>query len=254
MGVLQRIALCYGLAALLVYYTRLRGVVVFSIVALLGYWALLNYFGSNGDPYSLAHNAVTHFDIWVMGSVHLYMGEGVPFEPEGLLSTLPATVNVLAGYMVGRYIQKNGSSLKSVLLLLLVGALFIFVGFLWDDIFPINKKIWTSSYVLATVGISTCCLSALMYIIEVASFRNWTYFFEVFGKNPLILYVLSGILVRIMSVIFIAGVTSKQWVFESFFVDTFPSKWDSFLFALTFTALIWMIGYVMDKKSIYIKV
>jgi predicted acyltransferase len=182
------------------------------------------------------------------------MGEGVPFEPEGLLSTLPATVNVLAGYMVGRYIQKNGSTMKSVLLLLLVGALFIFVGFLWDTIFPINKKIWTSSYVLATVGISTCCLSALMYIIEVASLRNWTYFFEVFGKNPLILYVLSGILVRIMLVIFIAGVTSKQWVFESFFVDNFPPKWDSLLFALVFTALIWMIGYVMDKKRIYIKV
>jgi len=182
------------------------------------------------------------------------MGEGVPFDPEGLLSTLPASVNVLAGYGVGRYIQQRGNKSSTVFTLVAIGVLFILSGFLWDTVFPINKKIWTSSYVLVTVGISTCALAVLMYLIEVLTIRKWTYFFEVFGRNPLILYVLSGVFVRLMSVVYIGETNSKQWLFESFFLGIFPPKWDSLLFALGFMLVIWLIGVAMDRRRIYIKV
>jgi predicted acyltransferase len=254
MGVLQRIALCYAVAAVVIYYGKISGAFIFSLLALLGYWGIMYFFGQGGDPYSLTSNAATMVDRLLLGESHLYMGEGVPFDPEGLLSTLPAIVNVLAGYGVGRYIQQKGNRPSTVLTLLVVGALLILVGFLWDTVFPINKKIWTSSYVLVTVGISTCALAALMYVIEVLSLRKWTYFFEVFGRNPLILYVLSGVFVRIMSVVFIQGITSKQWLFDSFFLGIFPPNWDSLLFALGFMLFIWVIGYVMDRRKIYIKV
>jgi predicted acyltransferase len=254
MGVLQRIALCYAVAALVVYYGKRNAALIFSILALPGYWWLMYFFGMGGDPYSLETNAATRFDMWVLGASHLYMGEGVPFEPEGLLSTLPATVNVLAGYLVGWYIQKKGSTSSTVWTLVVVGALSLIVGYIWDMVFPINKKIWTSSFVLVTVGISTCALAGLMYLIEVLSLKKWTYFFEVFGRNPLILYVLSGVFVRIMLLIYIQGVTSKQWIFDSFFLGTFPPKWDSLLFAVIFMGVIWLIGYIMDRKKIYVRV
>lgn len=254
MGVLQRIALCYAVAAVVIYYGKISGMVVFSLLALLGYWGIMYFFGVDGDPFSITSNAATLVDRLLLGESHLYMGEGVPFEPEGLLSTLPATVNVLAGYGVGRFIQQKGNRPTTVLALLAIGALVILIGFLWDSVFPINKKIWTSSYVSVTVGISTFALAVLMYLIEVLSLRKWTYFFEVFGRNPLILYVLSGVFVRLMGVIFIQGVTSKQWLFESFFLGIFPPKWDSLLFALGFMLVIWLIGYAMDRKKIYIKV
>lgn len=254
MGVLQRIALCYAMAAVVIYYGKINGAILFSVITLLGYWCIMYFFGLGGDPYSLISNAATLVDKFLLGEAHLYMGEGFPFEPEGLLSTLPATVNVLAGYVVGRYIQQKGNRSSTVLALVGIGLLSIAFGYIWDIVFPINKKIWTSSYVLVTVGISTCALAALMYLIEVLTLKNWTYFFEVFGRNPLILYVLSGVFVRLMGVIYIQDLTSKQWLFESFFLTTFPPKWDSFLFALGFMLVIWLIGFVMDRKKIYIKV
>lgn len=254
MGVLQRIALCYALAAIVVYYGKLSGAVVYSVLALFGYWAIMYFFGMGIDPYSLSTNAATIIDRFLLGESHLYMGEGVPFDPEGLLSTLPASVNVLAGYGVGRYIQQRGNKSSTVLTLVAIGVLFILSGFLWDTVFPINKKIWTSSYVLVTVGISTCALAVLMYLIEVLAIRKWTYFFEVFGRNPLILYVLSGVFVRLMSVVYIGETNSKQWLFESFFLGIFPPKWDSLLFALGFMLVIWLIGVAMDRRRIYIKV
>lgn len=254
MGVLQRIALCYAMAAIVIYYGKFSGAVIYSVLALFGYWGIMYFFGFGADPYSLSSNAATIVDRFLLGESHLYMGEGVPFDPEGLLSTLPATVNVLAGYGLGRYIQQKGNRPSTVLVLLAIGALLILLGFLWDTVFPINKKIWTSSYVLVTVGISTCVLAVLMYLIEVLTLKKWTYFFEVFGRNPLILYVLSGVFVRLMGVIYIEGMTSKQWLFDSLFFGIFPPKWDSLLFALVFMLVIWLIGFAMDRKRIYIKV
>src|SRR5690606_37111160 len=102
--------------------------------------------------------------------------------PEGLLSTLPAIVNVIAGYVAGIFIQKSGNNLTTVWKLVLAGLAFVVVGEVWNLVFPINKPIWTSSYVMLTIGWSLVLIGALIWIIEVVKLKAWTYFFEVFGK------------------------------------------------------------------------
>ena len=107
MGVLQRIALCYFFASLLIHYLKPRAVVAVSAFLFLLYWVILLLFGDSSQPYSLLGNAGLYFDKWLMGTNHLYHGEGIPFDPEGWLSTLPAIVNVVAGYFAGRFIQQK---------------------------------------------------------------------------------------------------------------------------------------------------
>ncbi len=118
-GVLQRIALCYGIAALLFYYLKPKTVVLISVVLLFVYWILLYVLGNPVAPLSLEGNAVLRIDRWLLGDKHLYHGEGVAFDPEGLLSTLPAIGNVVGGYMVGKHIREKGSSYEGLSMLLL---------------------------------------------------------------------------------------------------------------------------------------
>ncbi|MEO7768150.1 MAG: heparan-alpha-glucosaminide N-acetyltransferase domain-containing protein, partial [Ferruginibacter sp.] len=146
-GVLQRIALCYGIAALLFYYLKPRTVLVIGIALLFIYWALLYWLGDFNNPLSLEGNAVLRIDRWLIGDKHLYHGEGVAFDPEGLLSTLPAIANVIGGYMAGKYIQRKGSDYEGLSVLLLSGLVLVFLGYCWDLSFPVNKKLWTSSFV-----------------------------------------------------------------------------------------------------------
>lgn len=254
MGVLQRIALCYALASILLYFFKKRGAVLFSVFSLLGYWWFMYYFGERGDPYSLIGNAALKLDLWLIGEDNMYKGEGIPFEPEGLISTLPATINVIVGYFVGDFIQRSGNNVKTVITLIGGGILAICLAYFWDILFPINKKIWTSSYVLLTVGFSTITIAFLMYLMEVMTVKRWSYFFEVFGKNPLILYVLSGLVIKSLLVIRISGNSSKDWIYQNLFMDFFTPKNSSLLFALAYMLLIWGVGYFMDKKRIYIKV
>jgi predicted acyltransferase len=254
LGVLQRIALCYLLASLILFYLRKKGAIVFSIIALFGYWALLYFLGDAVDPYSMLGNFGSKLDLIIIGERNLYMGEGVPFEPEGLLSTIPSTVNVIAGYFAGKLIQQIGNNLKTVKALFLAGLILILLCLVWDMVFPINKKLWTSSYVLLTVGLDLFLIGFLIWVIEVWKKRNWTYPFEVFGRNPLILYVLSGVLITLFYDIHIRGRNLKAVVYESVFTSWLSDKNASLLFALSYMFLIWLIGYWMDRKKIYIKV
>jgi predicted acyltransferase len=253
-GVLQRIALCYCIASLVLYYLGTRGAIIFSSVALFAYWGLMHFFGDAADPYSLSGNAVLKLDLWLIGPRNIYKGEGVPFDPEGLLSTVPAVVNVIGGYLAGHYIQKNGNSRETVRRLIYVGFVLIALALVWDSFFPINKKIWTSSYVLLTVGLNTWAIAALMLIIELANVRKWTYFFEVFGRNPLVLYALSGMIVKTMALIRVDGMGLKPWIFNNVFMVLATPKNASLLYAIAYMMLIWLIGYWMDKKRIYVKV
>lgn len=254
MGVLQRIALSYLLAALVLYWGGEKLGWIFSGLALLGYWLLASLFGEPGDPYSLAGNAQLKLDLALIGEKRMYMGEGIPFDPEGLLSTLTSTVNVIAGYLVGKLIQKKGNTLETVKFLLITGIILIATSYLWDLAFPINKKIWTSSYTLLTIGWGVVLLAGLVYVVEIQKLTRWTYFFQAFGRNPLILYVLSGVVISIFSMIPIGETTFKGWLYQNFFTSWLGPKNASFLFAISYMLLIWIIGFIMDKKKIYIKV
>ncbi|HEV2355710.1 MAG TPA: DUF5009 domain-containing protein, partial [Puia sp.] len=145
MGVLQRIALCYGIAALLIYYFSTRTVIVISGLLLVGYWLILLFFPvPGGDPFGMLTSAEYRLDVAVLGQSHLYHGEGVAFDPEGILSTLPAIVNVIVGYFAGVFVSKHGKTYEGLSKLLLWGCGFLALAWFWNLVFPINKKIWTS--------------------------------------------------------------------------------------------------------------
>ncbi|SOC79373.1 Predicted acyltransferase [Salinimicrobium sediminis] len=254
MGVLQRIALCYFFASLIVKNLKLKGSIILSAVILMVYWGIMYYFGDAADPYSMEGNAALKFDLLVFPAENLWRGFGFPFDPEGLLSTLPAIVNVIAGYVAGIFIQRSGNNFTTVWKLVLVGLAFVIAGEIWNVFFPINKPLWTSSYVVLTIGWSLVLIGALIWIIEVVRLRSWTYFFEVFGKNPLFIFVMSGIFVMLMNVIWINGGSMKGWIYDNFFLSWLEPYNASLLFAVTYMLLMWLMGYWMDKKRIYIKV
>ncbi|WP_298707604.1 DUF5009 domain-containing protein [uncultured Chitinophaga sp.] len=257
LGVLQRIALCYCIAALLIHYVRPRGAAIVTCLLLLGYWAVMYFFGASGDPYSMTGHAGQAIDLAILGESHMYHGEGVAFEPEGLLSTLPAVGNVVFGYLVGAYVQKNRHARGMLLKLVIAGSLLIAVALLWSSVFPINKKIWTSSYVLYTVGLATLLLSVMIYLIEMKGWQGkGTYFFEVFGKNPLFIYVLSGMLVDTYSY-FRLGPNHEglySWMYNHIFQPAFGNYPGSLAFALFHVLLLWLVGWWMDRKKIYVRV
>ncbi|HTN19693.1 MAG TPA: hypothetical protein VL125_04425 [Pelobium sp.] len=190
----------------------------------------------------------------MINAKNLYKGFGIPFEPEGLLSTLPAIVNVIAGYITTQFIQKNGNNFHTVSKLILGSLIAFIVAQLWDISFPINKPIWTSSYVLYTVGWDLIILSALISFIEILNFKRWVYFFEVFGKNPLFIYVLSGMIVRVIYLVTIDGTALGSLIYQKLFVSWLADKNASLSFAVCYMLLLWLIGYIMDKRKIYIKV
>ncbi|WP_028100570.1 acyltransferase family protein [Pseudoduganella violaceinigra] len=243
-GVLQRIGLCFGIAALVIHYLGERGALAFSVAALLGHWLIMVVFGD----YSLEGNAGRSIDLWLFGPGHMYKGEGIPFDPEGLLGTLPAIVNVIGGYFAGRYLRENGATRRSLGKLAAAGAVLCVLALCWAPLLPVNKKLWTSSYVLLSTGTALLVLAALAWIIEVVGAGKWAYFFEVFGRNTLFIYVLSQVAVIALNKTgTYAAVAAPLQAIGS-------AKAASLAFALLFMLVCWLICYGLDKRKIYIKV
>ena len=251
MGVLQRIAVCYLLAAIAIRFLKKKWLVVLSVFILLLYWFLLWYFGGSA-PYSLEANAALKFDLLVFNEENLYHGFGIPFDPEGLLSCLPAVVNVIFGYLAGRFIQQSVNKKKLVIQLVIAGLAMISLALVWDVILPVNKPIWTSSYVILSTGWDFIILGALIGILEIAEFKSWSRFFEPFGKNPLFIFVLSGVVVLTMGLIFIGDTSLKGWIYQNVFLSWLSPYNASLLYALLFLILMWLIAYILDKKKIRI--
>ena len=246
---------------------------------LFGYWGLCAFLGQ-GDPYSLEGWFGTAIDKQILGVAHMYKGEGVPFDPEGIVSTLPAVVQVLFGYLAGVFIQKQGAvdwlwskvsvsaeaHFKLLSGLLVTGFMLLVLGWIWSLGFPINKKIWTSSYVLYTTGLGMLTLGAMIWFLEVQDIRNGlTKFFDVFGKNPLFIFVLSGLLPRFLGLFRISDgfaedgtpryLTLLSWFYRYVCAKIpGPPELGSFIYSLCFLGIMWGICYMLDKKKIYIKV
>ena len=143
LGVLQRIAIAYGIAAILCLYFKQKKLIIISGLILIVYWLILIIF-SQGDPYAMESNLVRIIDLKIIGENHLWLGLGIPFDPEGLLSTLPAVVTVILGYLTGKLIQKESNLKSAIYKLLLIGIAAIIAGLIWGMVFPINKSLWTS--------------------------------------------------------------------------------------------------------------
>jgi predicted acyltransferase len=325
LGVLQRIAICYFFASIIVYYAKPRGAFLVGLILLLLYWALC-VLGNPIDPYSLTDWFGTDIDKTILNEPHMYRGEqlaGKPyvFDPEGLVSTIPAIVQVILGYLVSDYIIKKGQTsdvrretgeklqaasympqvegippasttftsttlpetpagkasshqlstvnyqLYTTLTGLFIAAMaFLLAGYAWGLSFPINKKIWTSSYVVLTTGMATAILATLIYAVEIKGIRDWwTRFFDVFGKNALFVFALSAFLPKGLRLIRVPnGVNASgqplylspwNWWYEKV-TKHIPGapELGSLAFALTVILFMWAICYWLDKKKIYIKV
>lgn len=279
LGVLQRIAIAYFFASILAYYFKPRTLIYISAAILLGYWGLCAFLGT-ADPYSLEGWFGTAIDKQILGVAHMYKGEGVPFDPEGLMSAMPAVVQVVFGYLAGVFIKKQGQvdwlwtkvpqsnepHFKLLSGMFVMGFILLVLAWTWSLGFPINKKIWTSSYVLYTTGLGILTIGTMIWYIEVQGVKNWlTRFFDVFGKNPLFIFVLSGLLPKTLGLIRIPmGVNDLgettfgsplTWFYKNVCaqIPGIPEI-GSFAYSLCFLVLMWAICYWLDQKKIYIKV
>ncbi|GGH02505.1 acyltransferase family protein [Mucilaginibacter phyllosphaerae] len=257
LGVLQRIGLCYIFASFIVYFVRSKtAVIIISTLLLIGYQVLLLLFGDPAAPYGMLTNAGTYLDKFVMGDSHLYHGEGVAFDPEGILSTLPAIVNVIVGYYAGKFIQQKGKGYETIARLALMGCVFIFIALTWNISFPIGKKLWSSPFTLLTTGIDMVMIAALIYAVEVRAWNkyNWTSFFTTVGKNPLAIYILSEVLIITCWMIRIGDKNLAGWINDVFYQKIAPGALGSLLFAVSYMLLCWCVGKVLDNRKIYIRV
>jgi predicted acyltransferase len=254
-GVLQRIALAYGFAALIAHFMHERVVKVMTAVLLLTYWYLAVRYGQTGDPFSLTGNAVLRLDLYLLGPKHLYQGEGIAFDPEGLLSTLPAIVNVLVGFIIGNFVKTSGKTYEGLTHLFMWGAGFVFLAFMWDFLFPINKNLWTSSFVVLTIGLNMIILATIIYRVDIHRQHQFSRFFEIFGKNPLAIYLFSQLLLVTLYLVQApsGNISAFDWLFKLGF-SRFDPYWGSLFFAISFMLVCWLLGYVLDKFKIYIRI
>ncbi len=278
LGTLQRIALCYFFASIIVYHTKPRTVAIISGIILVAYWLLCIFMNVN-DPFSFEGWFGKQIDLNVFGAAHVYRGDGIPFENEGLVSTLPAVVQVLLGFLVGDYIRRRSiktpgsdeNTQKSTFLLTLTqlfvaAAIVLAIGYFWSLVFPINKKIQSSSFILVTAGLATALLGVLIYFIEIKHRSGgWTRIFTVFGKNPLFIYALSELVPRLARLIRIPNspgddgqmvyINPLGWFYQNICAQfPGPPEFGSLAYAIFLVMLYWAIGYWMDKKKIYIRV
>ena len=271
-GVLQRIAISYFFAAVIVHYFKVRGSFVVGMFILLAYWFLC-VAANPADPFSLAGWFGTNIDKALLGEKHMYHGEGVAFDPEGLMNSFAGIVQVILGYLVGNYILQKGKTANMLNGLFVAGCVLVFTGFCWDIVFPINKKIWTSSYTIYTTGLALLVLSLMIYLLD---FKNntqdpldkswWGRFFDVFGKNALFIFAMSALipktlgLIRISNGLNAAGkpkyLNPLNWFYENLCKPIFAAdpRIGSLIYALCFIGMMWGLAWVLDRKKIYIKV
>jgi predicted acyltransferase len=252
LGVLQRIGIAYILAALLVLVFKQRGIVIISALVLLGYWALLLLVGGN-NAYSLEGNIVRQVDLTLLSANHLWQGKGIAFDPEGLLSTLPSVVSILFGFEVTRLLSSTHNKLLSVKRLIVIGVLTIIVAQLWALVMPINKSLWTSSFVLYTSGIACVVLAFFVWLCDIAKQDRLIKPLVIYGSNPLFIYVLSGLWVGTYTLIMIGEYNLGSWLYHGLSL-IFSAKLASLIYALAHVYVLWLISYALYKRKIFIKI
>lgn len=262
-GVLPRLGLCYGIGAICALLIKGRAL-VWTIAGMLVAYALILVFG-HGYEFSDA-NVISIVDHKILSEDHMYrstVGDvSLKFDPEGLLSTLPSIAHMLIGFLCGKMIMDTKRNEERTNKLFIVGTLLTFCGFLLSYGFPINKKIWSPTFVLTTCGLAASLFALLIWAIDIKGWKKWSKFFEVFGINPLFLFCLSGVVAIIISAVKVpyelseSGLTSLQgWVYRMVMVPFFGGNETlaSLIFALMFVLLMWLVGLILYKKKIYIK-
>ncbi|MEM9836032.1 MAG: DUF5009 domain-containing protein [Bacteroidota bacterium] len=261
MNVLQRIALAYGAAAFIGILMPSRALWYVIGGILLFYWWAMWAFGGGPDPFSLETNFARALDLKILGESHLYGGYGIPFDPEGLFHSIPTVGTALIGFQIGRLIKLTENRSELVKKLLIYGLIGIGLGLLWDMVFPINKPLWSSSYVLYTAGLGSCLLGLFMEFYDLQKRTFAKTFLVVFGTNAIFAYVLHGLLFKISYSVFRWDTASggRQhpfgWVYQNVFAEVLGNNaFASLVYAMTYVFLCWGITYLLYRRKIFLKV
>jgi len=259
LGVLQRLALVSFFGSLTILLVRPKYIPWIIGLILIGYWLIIGLTGSYAENET---SLISVLDRFVLGETHLYTdhlpdGSSVVFDPEGILSTLPCIAHVLLGFWAGKLISETNDLGKKTQKLFIMGTILLFAGFLLDYGFPINKKLWSSTFVLVTCGLGSLLLALLIWIIDIRKKKNWSVFFESFGVNPMFVYVVGALLSIMLGNIHLEyagqnlslkGVLYGEWLQP--LLGDYPG---SLAFALILVTVCWLIAHILYKKKIFIK-
>ena len=256
-GVLQRIAVAYLAASVIVLLTGLRAQIAATAVLLLGYWAVMTLVpvpGGTAGDLSPDGNLAGWVDRTLLGTEHLW-SQSRTWDPEGVLSTVPAIATVLLGVFTGRWLQsdRTGPAITAGMLTAGIGA--VAIGWLWGQLFPINKNLWTSSYVFFTGGMALLLFGLLYWVVDVRDRRPWATPFVVFGVNAIAAYFLSSLFAQALDLVHVGGgLTLKAWAYGNLFASWAGPLNGSLAFAVAFV-LLWLgLMWSLYRRKIYIKV
>lgn len=260
-GVLQRIGVAFLLASAVVLFTGPRGQAVATGALLVGYWAAMRlvpvpgYGAGSLEPDS---NLAAYLDRAILGTDHLW-AQSRTWDPEGVLSTLPAVATVLLGVFAGRWIRSGRSPARKAAGMLLAGSVGVLLGLLWHQAFPINKNLWTSSYVVFTAGMALYGLAACYWVVDVKGYRRWAFPFVLFGVNAIAAFFLSGVMARLLTLVRWTGpagdaVTLKGWLHQALFASWLDPVNASLAFAVSFVLFWTGVTWVLYRRKIFLKV
>lgn len=255
LGVMQRLAITYGATALIAILVKHKYIPYIIVVTLIGYFLLLIF--GNGFEFS-ENNIISVLDRTILGTNHMYKDSGLAIDPEGLLSTIPAICHVLIGFRCGEVLLTTKDNNERIQRLFIIGAIMTFLGFLLSYGCPINKKIWSPTFVLATCGLASTLLALLIWIVDIKGHKKWSVFFESFGVNPLFIYVAAGVFsVLLANIQFTYDgeiINVKDFIYQICLQPYLGDYFGSLIYALLFVGFNWVIGNILYKKKIYIKI
>jgi predicted acyltransferase len=262
-GVLQRIAVCYLVASLIFLHTNWKQQTIIGIVLLLVYWFLMSAVPVPGCEITTindkACNLAAYVDRAVFGENHIWKSAKV-FDPEGILSTIPAVATTLSGVLTGTWLATKKSDLEKVGGLFFFGVVLIALGWCWNFFFPFNKSLWTSSYVVYTSGLALCFLGFCYWLVDIKGYKKWSKPFVIFGVNALALFVFSGLFARILGVIKWTGaeegktISLQKWIFDTIFLPFAAPVNASLAYAICFILFWLFLMWLLYRKRIFIKV
>lgn len=259
MGVLQRISLAYAIAAVVVLNFSRKWLWIFAGMLLLGYWGVMQLIpvpGYGAGNLSGEGNFAAYIDRIILGTQHLY--KGGPFDPEGLFSTIPAVVTVLAGYFTGAWLGKQQVKSSTSINLVIFGLVCLIIGRLWGFVFPLNKPLWTSSYVVYTAGWALLVLAVCYELVEVRGLKRLGLPLEVMGLNAIFLFIGSGLFARVLIKTTIGSgknaLATKTWIYKHLFSSWAGNMNGSLLFAIATILFWWLILYGMYRRRWFLKI
>lgn len=259
-GVLQRIALCYFFAAFIFLKTKTRTQVLIIVALLVSYWLVMTQLAAPGfvaGDLSKEGSIASFIDRVLLGR-HIWV-QGKVYDPEGLLSTVPAIATTLLGVLTGQWLRSARPAYEKVSGLFVAGTASILAGWCWGLFFPVNKALWTSSYVLLTGGMALQFLALCYWLIDIKNYRAWTKPFVVFGVNAIALFVGSGLMAKLFGLIKVSvsdgtRISLHSWLYRHLFASWLPPYRASLAFAIAFI-LLWLgLMWILYKRKIFIKI